>query len=79
MIREYPKVWAVFVNNPIYYGIYSSLKAITGLTCQHGMLILVDRTHGIHLYFGEDLPLCITKAKADMTSVSIYKFGGSLT
>ena len=49
------------------------------LAHEHEMLVLVDESHGTHLYFGEDLPVCAMDAGADMASVSMHKSGGSLT
>lgn len=78
-IDENPDAVAVLVNNPTYYGVCSSLKAIVDLAHACGMLALVDEAHGTHLYFGADLPLSAMAAGADMAAVSMHKSGGSLT
>ena len=78
-IDENPDAVAVLVNNPTYYGVCSSLKAIVELAHAHGMLALADEAHGTHLYFGGDLPLSAMAAGADMAAVSMHKSGGSLT
>jgi arginine/lysine/ornithine decarboxylase len=69
----------VLVNNPTYYGICSSLKAIVDLAHAHGMMALVDEAHGTHLTFHGDLPMSAMAAGADMAAVSMHKSGGSLT
>lgn len=78
-IRQNPDAKAVFVNNPTYYGICSSLQRIVEIAHRHNMLVLVDEAHGTHFYFGEDMPVSAMKAGADMAAVSMHKTGGSLT
>lgn len=78
-ILDNPDAKAVLVNNPTYYGICSSLKAITQFAHEHNMLVLVDEAHGTHFYFGENMPASAMSAGADMASVSMHKSGGSLT
>lgn len=78
-ILNNPDAKAVFINNPTYYGVCSSLKAIAELAHRHHMAVLADEAHGTHFYFGEDLPISAMAAGADMASVSMHKSGGSLT
>ncbi len=78
-IREHPDAKAIFLNNPTYYGICSSLLEITRFAKEKGLLVLVDEAHGTHFSFHEDLPLSAMEAGAHMAAVSMHKTGGSLT
>ena len=78
-IAENPDAKAIFVNNPSYYGICSDIQAITEMAHAAGMLVLADEAHGVHFYFGENLPMPAMAAGADMAAVSMHKSGGSLT
>ena len=78
-IAEHPDAKAIFVNNPSYYGICSDIKAIAEMAHAAGMLLLADEAHGVHFYFGENLPIPAMAAGADMAAVSMHKSGGSLT
>ena len=78
-IAEHPDAKAVFINNPTYYGICSDISAIAEMAHAAGMLLLADEAHGVHFYFGENLPMPAMAAGADMAAVSMHKSGGSLT
>ena len=78
-IAEHPDAKAIFINNPTYYGICSDIKAIAEMAHAAGMLVLADEAHGVHFYFGENLPMPAMAAGADMAAVSMHKSGGSLT
>ena len=78
-IPQNPYAFAVFVNNPTYYGICSDLQSIVKLAHAHNMLVLVDEAHGTHFYFHDALPISAMAAGADMAAVSMHKSGGSLT
>jgi arginine decarboxylase len=78
-IKEHPYAKAVFVNNPTYYGLVSDLASIVKVAHEYGMKVLVDEAHGAHFYFHHDLPITAMAAKADMSSISLHKTGGSLT
>lgn len=78
-IDAHPDAKAVFVNNPTYYGICSSIAKIAAYAHAHGMKVLADEAHGTHFYFGEGLPPAAMASGADMAAVSMHKTGGSLT
>ena len=78
-IKDHPYAKAVFVNNPTYYGLVSDLSTIVKVAHEYGMKVLVDEAHGAHFYFHHDLPITAMAAKADMSSISLHKTGGSLT
>ncbi len=78
-IREHPQAKAILVNNPTYYGICSDLKEITKTAHEAGLLVLADEAHGVHFYFGKDMPVSAMAAGADFAALSMHKSGGSLT
>ena len=78
-LKSNPKIKAVFLLNPTYYGFVSDLKAIAAVCDRYNVLLMVDEAHGAHLGFHHDLPLSAMEAGADMSCVSIHKTGGALT
>ncbi len=76
---ENPDAKAVFVINPTYFGITSSLKDIVIEAHKRDMLVLVDEAHGAHFYFSDELPISAMDAGADITCLSTHKTIGSLT
>lgn len=78
-LQVHPDAKAVFVINPTYFGIAADLKQIVHVSHQHGIPVLVDEAHGVHIHFHEDLPLSAMEAGADLAATSVHKLGGSLT
>src|SRR5690606_32987506 len=78
-LKRHPDAKAVVVINPTYYGVSTDLKAIVDLAHGHGIPVLVDEAHGVHIHFHEKLPLSAMQAGADMAATSVHKLGGSLT
>jgi len=78
-LKSNPKIKAVFLLNPTYYGFVSDLKAIAKICDRYGVLLMVDEAHGAHLGFHHELPPSAMEAGADMSCVSIHKTGGALT
>lgn len=76
---ENPDAKAIFVINPTYFGIASSLKAIVKEAHKRNMLVLVDEAHGAHFHFHKKLPVSAMDAGADIACLSIHKTLGSLT
>ncbi len=72
-ILAYPEAKAVLVNNPTYYGICSDTSEILRIAHNAGMLVLADKAHGTHFYFGKNLPAPAIKAGDDITAVSMHK------
>lgn len=70
---------AIFVINPTYFGIASSLKEIVEEAHKRNMIVLCDEAHGAHFHFHENLPLSAMDAGADVSAVSLHKTAGSLT
>lgn len=78
-LERHPDAKAVVVINPTYYGVSTDLRAIVELAHGHGVPVLVDEAHGVHIHFHEKLPLSAMQAGADMAATSVHKLGGSLT
>lgn len=78
-LERHPDAKAVVVINPTYYGVSTDLKAIVDIAHRHGVPVLVDEAHGVHIHFHEKLPLSAMQAGADMAATSVHKLGGSLT
>ncbi|GIQ68290.1 aminotransferase class V-fold PLP-dependent enzyme [Xylanibacillus composti] len=78
-LKLHPDAKAVLVINPTYFGVCTNLKEIVDTVHQHGMPVLVDEAHGVHIHFHEQLPLSAMQAGADMAATSVHKLGGSLT
>jgi arginine decarboxylase len=79
MLEWHPDVKAVLLINPTYFGVSADLKAIVEIAHAHGIPVLVDEAHGVHIHFHEELPMSAMQAGADMAATSVHKLGGSLT
>lgn len=78
-LQAHPDAAALLVINPTYFGIAGDLRSIVRLAHHHGIPVLVDEAHGVHIHFHEDLPISAMQAGADMAATSVHKLGGSLT
>lgn len=78
-LQSHPDAAALLVINPTYFGIAGDLRSIVRLAHHHGIPVLVDEAHGVHIHFHEDLPISAMQAGADMAATSVHKLGGSLT
>jgi arginine decarboxylase len=78
-LQEHPDAKAVLVINPTYFGVVANLREIVDLAHSHGIPVLVDEAHGVHIHFHPDLPESAMQAGADMAATSVHKLGGSLT
>ncbi|NLV92722.1 MAG: aminotransferase class I/II-fold pyridoxal phosphate-dependent enzyme [Firmicutes bacterium] len=76
---KHPDAKAVLVINPTYFGIAANLADIVEVAHRHGVPVLVDEAHGIHIHFHPDLPMSAMQAGADLAATSVHKLGGSLT
>ncbi|MFM7324686.1 MAG: aminotransferase class I/II-fold pyridoxal phosphate-dependent enzyme, partial [Nodosilinea sp.] len=78
-LTDYPESRAVLVVSPTYHGICSDLAAITAITDQHNIPLLVDGAHGPHFGFHPDLPAAALSQGADLVVQSTHKVLGALT
>ncbi|MBM7645679.1 lysine decarboxylase [Scopulibacillus daqui] len=78
-IHQHPDAKGLLVINPTYFGVAGNLNEIVELAHHHGIPVLVDEAHGVHIHFHDDLPLSAMQAGADMAATSVHKLGGSLT
>lgn len=78
-ILNNPDAKAVLVINPTYFGFVADLKSIVELAHSHGLAVLVDEAHGVHIHFHNELPISAMQAGADMAATSVHKLGGSMT
>lgn len=78
-LEMHPDAKAVFMINPIYYGIASDLKKIVEIAHYHNVPVIVDEAHGAHLVFNQNLPISAMEAGADIAASSTHKLGGSFT
>ncbi|KAL8148654.1 uncharacterized protein LOC141708396 [Apium graveolens] len=73
------KAAAVFVTNPTYHGICSSLDKISMLCHSHNIPLIVDEAHGAHFGFHPELPSSSLCQGADLVVQSTHKVLCSLT
>lgn len=78
-LAQHPTAKAVLVINPTYFGVSANLKEIVDVVHEHGIPVLVDEAHGVHIHFHDDLPMSAMQAGADMAATSVHKLGGSMT
>lgn len=78
-LRRHPRIRAVLLINPTYYGVTADLKRIADLVHAQGKILLVDEAHGPHFRFHEELPVPALEAGADACAQGIHKILGGLT
>jgi arginine decarboxylase len=74
-----PKLKAVLIINPTYYGVCSDLVSIANLVHNHGLPLIVDEAHGAHFQFHPALPTSALAAQADLVIQSTHKTLSALT
>lgn len=78
-LRAHPDAKGLLVINPTYFGFAADLKKIVDITHEHGIPVVVDEAHGVHIHFHPSLPISAMEAGADMAATSVHKLGGSMT
>ncbi|VEP13700.1 Arginine/lysine/ornithine decarboxylase [Hyella patelloides LEGE 07179] len=78
-LNQYPETKAVMVLHPSYQGVCGDLRAISEITNQHNIPLLVDEAHGGHFAFHEQLPPSALSLGADLTVQSTHKVLGAMT
>ncbi|MFM8005493.1 MAG: DegT/DnrJ/EryC1/StrS family aminotransferase, partial [Dolichospermum sp.] len=76
---KHPDTKAVLVVYPTYHGVCGDIKAISHLTNQYNIPLIVDEAHGAHFHFHPQLPTSALSAGADLTIQSIHKTLGAMT
>lgn len=51
LLKQHPKIKAVCITSPTYYGVLSDIPAIARVCHEHGAGLMVDGAHGAHLPF----------------------------
>ena len=74
-----PKIKAVLIVNPTYYGVCSGVITITKLVHQYNLPLIVDEAHGAHFQFHPALPTAALTAGADIVIQSTHKTLSALT
>jgi len=78
-LLHHPDAKALVVINPTYFGVAADLRRIVEIAHEHGVPVLVDEAHGVHVGFHPALPLSAMQAGADLAATSVHKLGGSMT
>lgn len=76
---ENPDAKAIFVINPTYFGITSSLKRIVEEAHKRDIIVICDEAHGAHFVFNDKMPISAMDANADIAVLSVHKTALSLT
>lgn len=63
----------VIITSPTYEGVVSDISAITAITHEKGIPLLVDEAHGAHFGLGEGFPGSAVLAGADIVIHSLHK------
>lgn len=83
LMDENPKVKAVILPSPNYYGVCSDIEKISDAVHLRGKVLIVDQAHGAHLKFMDDLGhgkrLSAEMQGADLVINSVHKTLGSFT
>lgn len=78
-LRQHPDAKAVMMVYPTYYGACGEIGAISKITGDRNIPLLVDEAHGPHFAFHPDLPPSALSAGADLTVQSTHKVLGAMT
>jgi arginine decarboxylase len=78
-LKQHSDAKAVMALYPTYQGVCGDLEAITTLSHQYDLPLLVDEAHGAHFTFHEDLPISALAAGADLAVQSTHKVLGAMT
>lgn len=78
LIRN-PKIKAVLIINPTYYGVCSDLASIVNLIHHYDLPLIIDEAHGAHFQFHPALPISALSANADLVIQSTHKTLSALT
>ncbi|QFF98328.1 aminotransferase class I/II-fold pyridoxal phosphate-dependent enzyme [Psychrobacillus glaciei] len=78
-LEAHPDAKGLLVINPTYFGFAADLKKIVDMAHKHGIPVVVDEAHGVHIHFHPSLPVSAMSAGADMAATSVHKLGGSMT
>ncbi|MGN0399289.1 MAG: aminotransferase class I/II-fold pyridoxal phosphate-dependent enzyme [Blautia sp.] len=73
MLEQYPEIEAVLITSPSYDGIVSDIQAISHVTHEWGVPLIVDEAHGAHLCFSDYFPDSALKYGADLVIQSLHK------
>ncbi len=74
-----PKIKAVLIVNPTYYGVCNDVVTIANLSHQYNLPLIVDEAHGAHFQFHPALPIAALSAGADIVIQSTHKTLSALT
>lgn len=73
LLIKHQDIKLVVITSPTYEGILSDVKAISDITHQYGVPLLVDEAHGAHLGFHPGFPEGAIRCGADIVIHSIHK------
>jgi arginine decarboxylase len=74
-----PRIKAVLIISPTYYGVCGDLVRISNLVHRYGLPLIVDEAHGAHFQFHPALPIAALTANADLVIQSTHKTLSALT
>ncbi|HPF44753.1 MAG TPA: aminotransferase class I/II-fold pyridoxal phosphate-dependent enzyme [Syntrophomonadaceae bacterium] len=72
-LQANPRLEAVFLTSPSYYGTTSDIKAIAKITKQHNKLLYIDEAHGGHFPFHAEYPPAALSNGADAVVNGLHK------
>lgn len=72
-IIDQPDIRCVVITSPTYEGFTSDISAISQITKQYGVLLVVDEAHGAHFKFSEHFPKSALECGADVVIHSLHK------
>ncbi|MCU1449903.1 MAG: Arginine decarboxylase [Acidimicrobiales bacterium] len=77
--ESHPKIRAVHITSPDYYGFSSGVAEIAAIAHEHGVPLIVDEAHGTHFAFNDAFAPSALASGADLVVQSAHKTLGSLT
>ena len=78
-LDRHKSIRACVITNPTYYGCCNDIEKICEELHKHGIIVIVDESHGSHFHFSDIFPLSALDCGADIVVHSGHKTINGLT
>ncbi len=79
ILQQEKDVCAVVITSPTYEGVISDIEAISKVTREFGVKLIVDEAHGAHLPFMKELGVSAVEKGGDIVVQSLHKTMPAMT
>ncbi|MDD4047719.1 MAG: aminotransferase class I/II-fold pyridoxal phosphate-dependent enzyme [Clostridia bacterium] len=79
ILEKEKNIKLILTVQPTYQGVGIVTDDLKNIIKEKGITLIADEAHGSHLYFQENIPISLQKAKADIVIHSTHKTLGAFT